>query len=80
MEASSIRFRRLTIEDVSTNCSSLSSNYDLLGRKIAVPSAENMGAQSEQTIMLFSRRASGSYFIRVTGDCFRATEGLVVLQ
>ena len=54
--------------------------YDLLGREVATAFRGTVPAQTERSIRVGSRLPAGSYFIRVTGEHFSATERLTVVR
>ncbi|WP_169577894.1 LamG-like jellyroll fold domain-containing protein [Salisaeta longa] len=54
--------------------------YDLLGREVATAFRGTVPAQTERSIRIGDGLPSGSYFIRVTGEQFSATERLTVVQ
>lgn len=57
--------------------------YDLLGRLVTVAHDDRLSAQNTVRVPIDTRTASlspGTYFVRVTGERFKATERLVVIR
>jgi hypothetical protein len=54
--------------------------YDLLGRAVATPFADTLPAQTERAIRVGEGLPAGSYFIRVSGERFSATERVTVVR
>lgn len=54
--------------------------YDLMGREVAVPFHRTLPAHSERSIRVGTELPPGTYFIRVEGERFSATERLTVVK
>jgi len=54
--------------------------YDLLGRKVTTVFRGPLPAQTTRQLRIGHDLAAGSYFVRVTGEHFTATERLTIVR